>query len=125
MAAPKGNKFAVGNKGGGGVAKARPITSAITQKLHEMVKDKSLVHGQNREYLWALVDELFAQAVSRKVKFYDKKKGEHVEVVVPGDLAAIMAIMDRVEGKPMQSHQVEGDGTARVMLIFDPEDAAL
>lgn len=95
----KGNKAAVGNPG---PTKARPITSAIIQKLNEINKKT------DRAYIFDVVDEIFEQALPTFIEEHvsqgrgKNKKTVLVKKRVPGDLHAIKEITDRAEGKTRQ-----------------------
>ena len=114
-----GNKFGVG--GPGPFARGRPITSAIIAKLHEVDKNTS------RENIWELVDALFALAKGGERKMRVREGGKFVTKNVDDkpDLAAIREIADRAEGKPVQTHGLDGAPGAKVTLVFEPgeEDA--
>lgn len=110
MAAPKGNQYAKGNPG---PTRLRPVTQAIISKLHEIDKNTG------KEYIYSLVDELFKQAITRKFK----EKGKVVEII--GDLGAIEMIMNRSDGKPVQGMSLEGAGSGKVTIVFEPVEEKL
>lgn len=76
---PKTGKFIMGNPGGGRPEGSVSVVEAIKRKLQEVSKEKK------KSYLEYLVDQII-------------KKG-----IVDGDVSMIKDIIDRVDGKALQS----------------------
>lgn len=113
-----GNQIGVGNSG---PTRQRPVTAVIIAKLNEVNKDTK------RENIFAIVDELFEQAlpvfVKKNGKIVEDPKTGKPKVHRRGDLQAIMAVMDRADGKPTpQIEGTDGKGGAINILIVQGED---
>jgi hypothetical protein len=85
----KGNRYGVGNKGLTMQAKQdrKFISSAIEAALLKTVEDPTLNHKQKCRRIDKLVEKMCQEAEM-------------------GNVHAFNALVDRVEGKPMQAHEI-------------------
>jgi hypothetical protein len=97
MAAPRGKAFAKGQSGNPG---GRPKTKAFTE---------------------ALVRELHRKGPNDRTPNLEMLVWKLVQLGIAGDVAAIREIANRLEGTPVQAHEVSGpDGQAFTLRIVRP-----
>jgi|SRR5580704_320764 hypothetical protein len=103
----KGNKL--GGRGGINI-----VTQQIISQLNELNKFKRVPN------LDVIVEQLITQAAGYEVTVTKKVKGKEIKtkVEIPGDLAAIKEIIDRVQGKAPQSVTVGGEEDAPIVQII-------
>lgn len=101
----KGNQAALGFKHDGRKLCTQQLKSILGEEFREYdAKTKTFGRGQGISNLRKLLENLVFNAT------------------VNGDLEAIKEIFNRIDGRPVQSIGLDGDGASRVVLIFNPVD---
>jgi hypothetical protein len=101
----KGNQLAKGNSGG----MRRDITHELISQLNEVLKYPKT--KETRTYMSRIVHNLIRQAATQGDVF--DNDGKLIKEGL-GDLTAILAIIDRLEGKPRQQVVGPDDGPMQV-----------